>query len=219
MNSVILYFGRYEPNPGLRATMLTRIGYEAHTAAEQRRALQILKECSPALVVIDEAVARDELRAVAAEAKRSGALVLAMHRGDPLPLEDAHLGTVVPPREFLRSVASLIIRAHGHKEIAGRLVAYVDSERRYRYVSDDVCDLLGYSCEELLALTIDDVTMPETADTRELFQQYVRDRGQAGVFVLRHKDGHPVPIRYRAHVFEDGCMAAEWEPLPREDAA
>lgn len=34
-----------------------------------------------------------------------------------------------------------------------------------------------------------------------------------GEFVLRHKTGRPIPIRYRAFVFPDGCAAAVWEPI------
>ena len=30
-------------------------------------------------------------------------------------------------------------------------------------------------------------------------------------YVLRHKTGAPIPIRYRA--FPDGCNAAIWEPI------
>jgi hypothetical protein len=45
------------------------------------------------------------------------------------------------------------------------------------------------------------------------FEKYVRDREQDGVFVLKHKNGHRVPVQYRALVLPDGCMAAQWEPL------
>ena len=34
-----------------------------------------------------------------------------------------------------------------------------------------------------------------------------------GDFVLRHKEGNPVPITYQAFVFADGCIAAAWEPI------
>jgi hypothetical protein len=39
-------------------------------------------------------------------------------------------------------------------------------------------------------------------------------RGQmVGEYVLPHKSGTPIPIRYRVFVFPDGCAAAIWEPI------
>ena len=34
-----------------------------------------------------------------------------------------------------------------------------------------------------------------------------------GEYVLRHKTGTPIPIRYRAFVFPDGYNAAIWKPI------
>jgi PAS domain S-box-containing protein len=219
MPTAIVYFGRYEPLPALRIAMLTRVGYAVERAGDQAKALDLVRQRSPALVIIDEAIPHNERAAVSSEAKREGAFVLGMHRGERLGSEDNNLGTVVRPQDFLRSVSKFIMRSHGHEEIAGQFVAYVDKDRQYRFVSDEVCHLLGYTSEELLSRKIDDVTMPETADTPQLFQQYLADGTQTGTYVLRHRDGHAVPIRYRARVFDDGCMAAQWEPLVREDAA
>ena len=143
-------------------------------------------------------------------------LVLGIHRGEPEPYEDIHHGTLERPGEFMHAVGRLVLHAHGHDEIAGDLVAYVDTARRYLYVTEGVCELLGYSCDEIIGRCIEDVTMPMTADTKRLFDLYLQERGQQGTYILRHKNGHPVPIRYRAHVLQDGCLAAEWEPLPTE---
>ena len=46
-----------------------------------------------------------------------------------------------------------------------------------------------------------------------LFAEYLQRGRMDGEFVLRHKSGAPVPIRYRAFVFSDGCTAAVWVPI------
>ena len=59
--------------------------------------------------------------------------------------------------------------------------------------------------------TIDDISF-QNDQVSKLFAEYLQ-RGQLdGEYVLRHKSGTPMPIRYRAFVFPDGCMAAVWEP-------
>lgn len=103
---------------------------------------------------------------------------------------------------------------HAHSEIDGEYVVFVDSDRRYVEVTDGVCQLLGYSREELLAKTIDDITAPELRGlVPETFRQYVNHGGLEGQHSLLGKDGRRIPIRYQAKVYPDGCRVARWEPL------
>jgi PAS domain-containing protein len=103
--------------------------------------------------------------------------------------------------------------SHHHPELEGaEFVAFIDSGRRYVDISEGVCELLGYDRAEMLARTINDVSFHEDEVSR-LFAEYLQ-RGQLdGEYVLRNKSGMPVPIRYRAFVFADGCAAAVWEPI------
>jgi PAS domain S-box-containing protein len=102
--------------------------------------------------------------------------------------------------------------SHAHSELRGaEYVVFADANRRYTDCSEPVCRLLGYSREELLKLTIDDVSY--TADVSKRFEQFLRQGTQDGEFVLKHKNGSPIPIRYCSYVFKDGCHAAAWSPI------
>jgi PAS domain-containing protein len=102
---------------------------------------------------------------------------------------------------------------HDHPELKdAAYVAFVDSSRRYVDCSDGVCQLLGYERGELLRKTIDDISY-HGEDVGILFGRYVRLGGLEGEYVLQHKDRTPVPIHYKAFVFNDGCHAAIWEPI------
>lgn len=61
-----------------------------------------------------------------------------------------------------------------HPEIDGDYVVFVDANRRYVEVTEGVCRLLGYSREELLTKTIDDIADPELRpQVSETFREYV----------------------------------------------
>jgi PAS domain S-box-containing protein len=106
---------------------------------------------------------------------------------------------------------------HSHSEIDGEYVVFVDANRRYVEVTDGVCCLLGYSREELLTRTIDDITAPELrALVPETFRQYVSQGGLEGQYSLLAKDGRRIPIRYQSKVYPDGRLVARWEPLSPE---
>jgi PAS domain S-box-containing protein len=102
---------------------------------------------------------------------------------------------------------------HGHPELRdAEYVVFADAARHYTDASAGACQLLGYSREEFLRLSIDEVSFHEDEVTRR-FAEYLKHGEQQGEFVLRHKSGAPVPIRYRAFVLPDGCSAAIWEPI------
>jgi len=107
--------------------------------------------------------------------------------------------------------------AHAHAEIAGKYVVFVDRNRRYVEVTDSVCQLLGYSRQELLSMTIDDVAAPELrSNVPETFRQYVAEGGLEGQYCLLAKRGKRIPIHYQSKVYPDGCMVARWEPVSPE---
>ena len=102
---------------------------------------------------------------------------------------------------------------HAHPELqSAKYVAFADSARRYLDCSDGVCELLGYSREELLAKTVDDVSF-HVAEVCDLFAEYLKRGKLEGEYVLRHKSGTPIPIKFKSFVFPDGCNAAIWEPI------
>jgi PAS domain S-box-containing protein len=116
-------------------------------------------------------------------------------------------------QEVSHQPGDVFLLIHNHPEVERQeFVVFTDSARRYVDCTDGVCRLLGYSRSEMLERTIDSVSF-HNEQVSKLFAEYL-ERGQLdGEFVLKHKSGKPVPIRYRAFVFDDGCTAAVWEPI------
>lgn len=107
--------------------------------------------------------------------------------------------------------------SHAHSVTQGQYVVFVDADRRYVEVTDGVCQLLGYSREELLTKTIDEISAPELrAQVPETFRQYIDRGGLEGRYALLAKDGRRIPIHYESKVYPDGCRVARWQPLDEE---
>jgi len=104
------------------------------------------------------------------------------------------------------------VSEHFHPELeAQKYVVFVDATRRYTDCSVDVSSLVGYDRAELLNMKIDDLSFDNFC-VPHLFERYLREARQHGEYILRHKNGSPILIRYRAWVFDDGCLAATWVP-------
>ena len=78
------------------------------------------------------------------------------------------------------------------------LVFVADENLRYVAVNRYACTLLGYTREELLALTVDKVARYGEAPGE--FSELVAEGVREGVSVLTRKDGTRFPLRYRASV-------------------
>jgi PAS domain S-box-containing protein len=76
------------------------------------------------------------------------------------------------------------------------LVFVADETMRYVAVNEFACSSLGYAREELLALTVPDVSEP--TDTPQRFAQFLRDGTMEGATTLRHKDGTGLRFSFRA---------------------
>ena len=79
---------------------------------------------------------------------------------------------------------------------ADYVILVADEGMRYLAVSDAACDLLGYSREELLALSVPDLVVESNAS--ELFDDFLRDQAQSGTITLRRKDRSLVVANYDA---------------------
>jgi PAS domain S-box-containing protein len=75
-------------------------------------------------------------------------------------------------------------------------VLVADETGRYVAVNRYACELLGYSREELLQLTIADIGA--AADVEGHYRRFVEARFKAGITDVRRKDGTTFPFRYRA---------------------
>lgn len=88
-------------------------------------------------------------------------------------------------------------------------VVEVDEERRYISVTESACELLGYSRQELLGKTIDEISAPSGAHVPPMFYRFREDQGMDGIFALRRKSGEIVWIRFESSV-SGGRNIATW---------
>jgi PAS domain S-box-containing protein len=87
---------------------------------------------------------------------------------------------------------------------AGYIVLVADENMRYLAASDAACELLGYSREELLGLTVLDLVVETNAS--ELYDEFIRDHGQRGKITLRCRDGRSLEAHYDARQTEVGGL-------------
>ncbi len=97
----------------------------------------------------------------------------------------------------------------------------MDAQRRYIDVNDAACKLLGYTRQEFLTLTIDDISFPSAAHVAPMHQQFLRNGAMSGIFALRRKSGEAILIKFESGQIE-GRSIATWthyqpvEQLPDE---
>ena len=87
---------------------------------------------------------------------------------------------------------------------AGYVVLVADENMRYLAVSDAACELLGYSREELLGLTVPDLVVETNAT--DMYDEFIRDQRQRGRVTLRRKDRSPLEADYDARQTEVGGL-------------
>lgn len=197
-----------------RRMLLANAGFQVEWARDVGSAKKLLDEQEFSLVIFGARLDTSDALALAASIRRSNPQTKLIAAGLQRMrlLVDAYLEPQEHPNVFLRMVGSLLMQAHGHPAISGTYVAYADGERRFTSVTDGLCDLLGYSREDLLHMTIDEITYPESADVPAQFRDFVAAGRQAGRFLLQHRDRTPVPVTFEAHVLEDGCMVSVLTP-------
>lgn len=85
----------------------------------------------------------------------------------------------------------------------------VDNSRCYVAVNDSACELLGYGREEMLHMSIDDLSFPSGAHVDPMFAKFLDDGGMTGIFALRRKSGEGIMVKFESHVV-DGRSFATW---------
>ena len=78
-------------------------------------------------------------------------------------------------------------------------VLVADDQGRYVDCNSRACSLLGYSREEILALSVWDLT-PEGNEIEglQMWQEFIGVGIQAGIYRLLPKSGPPIEVEYRA---------------------
>lgn len=215
----ILYVTPESPVSTTRRMLLERAAYPLRWAKTAQEGERLLSQHTFPLVIFGALLeTADALRLAKIVRQLSPETRLLATGGQSMRGQvDGHLEPQEGPDAFLRLVGSLLMQAHGHPEVSGKYVLYVDAERRYNCVSDGVCRLLGYDRADLLGMTIDQITYPETANVPRQFEAFRKFGHQQGKFILRHQDGSPVPISFKARVLADGCMVSVLTPAALQE--
>ena len=124
----------------------------------------------------------------------------------------------IAKRERIEEVLQLTQFSVDNANVA---VFWIAPDGSFKYVNDMACRLLGYSREELLAMTASDVN---PAHPREIWPQHWEElrRQKYGTFEawLRHKDGHLVPAEitsnYHRHDRGEYNFAFGYDLTPRK---
>jgi PAS domain S-box-containing protein len=113
--------------------------------------------------------------------------------------------TVQLVRQGVGVNSSLLTSADRH------YIAVLDANRKYVQVSENFCQLLGYSRRELEEKRVDDLTAPETADVPMVFDLFSRLGYMHGLWMLVAKKGTRILIRYEAWLRPDSLIEGHME--------
>lgn len=202
----------------IRAFVLESSGYAVTTTTDPDQAKALLAD-APDAIVCSVQVKSDgkplvELLRQLAPKTPVVAMVDTPYGHVPEEFADRFILKLDGPKALLGALAEVLpSHHHRHTEFQGEHIVFVDKDRRYLDVTEKAAGLVGYTPQELVGKRIEDVSVQDSHEVRQQFSQYLVNGEQSGVYVLRHRDGHPVLVRYRSLILPDGCMAAEWEPL------
>jgi PAS domain S-box-containing protein len=208
----------------VRKLVLESAGYSVLLAENGPAALRVFASNSVDCVVLDYMMPGMDGGMVAANMRslkpRVPIVLLSAYVSLPdttLGLVDAYVTKGQSPMVLLERLRGILqTGGHRHPELEGNIVAFVNAKRQYVEVTDGYCELLGYTRDELLSKTIDDVVA--SAPVEELFADYVRTRQQRGTVILRRRDGGKVRVRYSAVAYPDGCLVSRMEPIANEES-
>lgn len=204
----------------LRKILLESAGYEVLTASTGTEALSIFSSQEFDAVVVDYSMPEMDggtLSALMKQQKpRMPVIMLSAYSGardDVDKVVDAFIEKGSDPEDLLVKLQSLInLRSHSHPELKADCVVFLDSSRRFLDCSDSACQLLGYSRAELLDRSIEDIGY-KSDEYLKLLEQLRKNKKLQGDYIVRHKSGRPLMVRYQSWIFDDGCIASVWNPV------
>ena len=205
----------------MQAEVLRGSGYGLITAASNPEIQEHIENTDFDIIVLNHTLSFVDRKLLArkTKARNSASGVLILHHSGSLgnPYADLAIDSRTGVQAVLQAVhraeAMLHARRKHVNELDGKYVVVADMNRNYSFVTDPVCELLGYDRAMLLDLRIDDIVAGSTTVAAPLFQEFVSQGRQVGRITLRHRSGKLVPVKYQAVVEPDGCTIAHWEPL------
>lgn len=100
---------------------------------------------------------------------------------------------------------------NGSHRVAPLYTNVVDNDRRFVGVSKSFCELLGYRSEELIGKKYDDITAPQTSDIPIIFRLFKRLGYMQGLWMLVHRTGERILIRYESWLRPDSFIESNIE--------
>ena len=100
--------------------------------------------------------------------------------------------------------------------VAADYTTVVDGDRKYIEVSDSFCQLVGYRREELIGKRYDELTAPGTNDIPTVFRLFVKHGYMHGLWMLVHRTGARVLVRYESWVRPDSYIQSRMELVSAE---
>jgi PAS domain S-box-containing protein len=117
------------------------------------------------------------------------------------------------PAELQKAAESL--RGQGESQfplhVAPDYTTVVGADHRYIEVSDSFCQLLGYRREDLIGKTYDEVSAPNTNDIETVFTLFMREGYMHGLWMLVHRTGTRILVRYDAWIRSDSKIESNME--------
>jgi PAS domain S-box-containing protein len=204
----------------LRKIQLETAGYSVLTASSGQEGLKLFHAHPVDAVVVDYSMPEMDGATVSSLIKqrqpRMPVIMLSAYSGardDVYKVVDAFIEKGADPEDLLGRLGSLLqLRNHSHPELTAAYVVFVDSSQRFLDCSDSVCEFLGYGRAELLDKTIGDISY-KGEECLALWEEFQKGGQSRGDYIVRHKSGRPLLVRYQSWVFADGCRAAVWEPV------
>jgi PAS domain S-box-containing protein len=102
------------------------------------------------------------------------------------------------------------VRDHSAR-VQPEFVTVVNSRRRYVEVSPTFCKLLGYTQDELLGKTYDEITAPRTNNIPMVLEMFLKVGYMSGIWVLSHRGGTKLFVRYESVIRKDGLFESQME--------
>jgi PAS domain S-box-containing protein len=87
--------------------------------------------------------------------------------------------------------------------VADQYRTVIDMDRRYVYVSDAFCNLVGYTRDELMGMRYDDLSAPDTNDLRTVFNLFCQLEYMHGLWMLVGRSGARILVRYESWLRDD----------------
>jgi PAS domain-containing protein len=111
-----------------------------------------------------------------------------MHRKFYTPPRMIRCSSSLVPESILESCQKeLAVTEPSRPRVAPACTTVVDSDRRYVWVSDNFCELLGYKSEELIGKRYDEVTAANTSDIPVTYSMFRKLGYVHGLWMLVHR--------------------------------